>query len=42
MLLSVIPAKAGIQAFQTFMDPRWSLPSKVVIGGGDDKNKLLL
>jgi len=33
----VIPAKAGIQLFKHVMDSRRSLPSKVLIGGGNDR-----
>jgi len=33
----VIPAKAGIQLFKHVMDSRRSLPSKVLVGGGNDR-----
>jgi hypothetical protein len=35
--LFVIPAKAGIQLFKHVMDSRRSLPSKVLVGGGNDR-----
>ncbi|MBM4351541.1 MAG: outer membrane lipoprotein chaperone LolA [Deltaproteobacteria bacterium] len=31
----VIPAKAGIQLFRTFLDSRWSLPRALTRGGSD-------
>jgi len=35
--LFVIPAKAGIQLFKHVMDSRRSLPSKVLVGDGNDR-----
>jgi hypothetical protein len=33
--LGVIPAEAGIQALQRFLDPGWSLPRTAIRGQGD-------